>query len=155
MSLDQDIDLLSRVALFEDFQAEHLRLLAFGAERRSFDPGAVIFHCGAAADCGYVVAGGTVELKADDPDDSELIGRYGSGSLIGELAMISNVSRNATAVAQDQVELIRITRSLFRRMLDEFPELASLLHARISNSVQNFVTRLERIQRDIDRIDAE
>jgi len=155
MSLDQDIELLSRVALFESFQAEHLRLLAFGAEKRMFNPGSVIFHRGSAADCGYVVVSGTVELKSDDPDDSELMGRYGQASLIGEMAMISSFKRNITAVAANQVELIQITRILFRRMLEEFPELASLLHARISNSVQNFVTRLEHIQRDLDRIDAQ
>ena len=155
MSLDQDIELLSRVALFENFQTEHLRLLAFGSEKETFSPGSVIFHRGSTTDCGYVVVSGTVELKSTNPDDSELIGRYGQACLIGELALISDVTRNATAVAYDQVELIRITKTLFLRMLDEYPELASLLHARISGSVQNFVTRLERIQRDLDRIDAQ
>jgi len=154
MSLDLDIALLSRVAMFEHFQPEHLRLLAFGAEKRTVSAGSVIFQQGAYADCGYVVSQGTVEIVAGDPGDPEVLGRYGPASLIGEIAMISEGNRNVTAIAADQVELIKITRTLFRRMLEEFPELAEVLHRRISSSVQNFVTRLQLIQRDLDRIDA-
>ena len=154
MSLDQEIELLSNVALFEDFQTEHLRLLAFGADKRVVDAGAEIFHSGAYADGGYVIASGTVQILSDDSEDQKTVGQYGRASLLGELAMISEGNRNCTAVAKDQVELVVISRLLFRRMLQEYPELAESIHTRISGSVRNFITRLERIQRSLDQIDA-
>ncbi len=153
MSLDQEIELLSNVALFEEFQTEHLRLLAFGADKRVINAGAEIFHAGAYADGGYVISSGTVQILSDDSEDQKTVGQYGRASLIGELAMISEGNRNCTAIAKDRVELVVISRILFRRMLQEYPELAESIHARISSSVRNFITRLERIQRSLDQID--
>ncbi len=153
MSLDNDILLLSRVALFEGFEEEHLRLLAFGADKRSFKKGAKLFAKGAYADGGYVIISGTVDITADSEEYAEKLASYGSGSLIGELAMISENNRTVTATARDQVETFKITRLLFHRMLEEYPNLAALLHARISQSVQDFITKLERIQRNLDRVD--
>ncbi len=153
MSLDIDIALLSRIALFEGFDKEHLRLLAFGAEKRSFRSGAEIYRKGAYADGGYVIISGMVDIMSDSSKDALRLGEYGPASLIGELAMITEKNRSVTAIARDDVKVIKITRQLFRRMLEEFPELASLLQARISRSVQKFVSRLERVQRDLDRID--
>ncbi len=154
MSLDQEIELLSNVALFEDFQMEHLRLLAFGADKRVINAGVEIFHTGAYADGGYVVASGTVQIISNDLEDQKSVGQFGRASLIGELAMISEGNRNCTAIAKDQVELVVISRILFRRMLQEYPELAEAIHTKISDSVRNFITRLERIQRNLDQIDA-
>ena len=153
MSLDQEIELLSNVALFEEFQTEHLRLLAFGADKRVINAGAEIFHTGAYADGGYVIVSGTVQILSDDLEDQNTVGQYGRASLIGELAMISEGNRNCTAIAKDRVELVVISRILFRRMLQEYPELAESIHAKISGSVRNFITRLERIQRSLDHID--
>ena len=154
MSLDQDIELLSQVALFEDFQAEHLRLLAFGADKRTIQSGSEIFRAGAYADGGYIISSGTVEISSGVGENSGALGQYRRGSLIGELAMISEGNRNSSAVAIDQVELIVISRILFRRMLQEYPDLAIVIYNRISGSVQNFITRLQRIQQNLDRIDA-
>lgn len=153
MSLDQEIELLSNVALFEEFQTEHLRLLAFGADKRTINAGAEIFHAGAYADGGYVIADGTVQILSDDSEEQKSAGQFGRSSLIGELAMISEGNRNCTAIAKDNVELVVISRILFRRMLQEYPELAASVHAKISGSVRNFITRLERIQQSLDRID--
>ena len=153
MSLDQDIELLSHVALFDKFQTEHLRLLAFGADKRTISPGVEIYHAGALADGGYVIASGIVQIVTDDSKDQKIVGQYGRASLIGELAMISTGNRNCTAIAKDQVELMEISRIVFRRMLEEYPELAEIIHGRISGSVQNFISRLELIQQKLDQID--
>lgn len=154
MSLDHDIELLSQVVLFEEFQSEHLRLLAFGADKRVFQPGSEIFRTGAYADGGYVISSGTVQIISSSKENPEIVGQYGRASLIGELAMISESNRNTTAIAKDQVELIIISRILFRRMLQEYPDLAIFIHNKVSGNVNNFITRLQRIQQDLDRIDA-
>ncbi len=154
MSLDQDIELLSQVALFEEFHTEHLRLLAFGANKITVQPGSEIFHYGATADSGYIISYGTVEILSGNQEDGKIFGAFGRASLIGELAMISKSKRNTTAIAKDEVELIEITRILFRRILQEYPDLAINIHAKISSNVQNFIARLQHIQRELDRTDA-
>ncbi len=153
MSLDQDIEILSRVDLFKGFEKEHLRLLAFGADKRTFKPQSVIFRSGSHADGGYVILHDSIDIMTDDSKDAKRLASFGPASLIGELALISKGRRDITAVARGDVETLKITRVLFHRMLEEFPDLAALLHTRISRSVQEFVSRLTDVQRDLDRVD--
>ena len=62
MSLDSDIKVLERVKLFEGFEPEHLRLLAFGADSQVFEEGQILYSRGDASDGGYVVVEGRVDL---------------------------------------------------------------------------------------------
>lgn len=147
MSLDSDIQLLARVKLFEGFQPEHLRLLAFGAEARTLGKGTRLYGEGAMSDGGYVVVRGTVELTTKE---GGLVNTHTTGALIGEMALISDVVRQATAVAIEHTEVLKITRPLFRRMLEEYPDLAELLHDRIAASVHDFMRRLDTIRAKLD-----
>ncbi len=148
MSLNSDIDILAKVALFEGFAPEQLRLIAFGAERLDCPVGIELFSAGSAAEEGYVVASGAIEMRVGEADN--LVGTYASGSLIGEVALITATKRATRAVAATDSTLIKISRSLFRRMLEEYPELAVELHARISISVEQFLDRLSQLQRRLD-----
>lgn len=132
MALNDDIELLSTVALFSGVSEDKLRLIAFGAERRRLQPGQVLFKEGAPADCAFVVAGGRVELSRKGRDGQPLtLGFAERGALLGELAMITAVKRSMTATTPDNAEVIRINRPLFRRMLEEYPDIAGIIKQRI------------------------
>ncbi len=55
--------------------------------------------------------------------------------------------RIATAIVREDAKLIRISRTIFLRVLEEFPDLAADLHNRIATSVTDLVSQLERVQR--------
>jgi len=123
MALDDDIRILERVRLLEDFTPEQLRLLAFGAETMRLKAGRDLYAPGAAADCAFVVATGTVELYREAGGRRHVLG---------------------TAAATD-IEVIRLNRSLFRRILEEYPDTAASLHARISAEMKAMLARLEKL----------
>lgn len=148
MSLDSDIALLARVKLFEGFDRDHLRLLAFGAEARSLAAGTKIYRQGSLSDGGYVIVRGNVDLISGLHD--QLISSHGPGGLIGEMALISDTEHAATAVATAPTEVLKISRPLFRRMISEYPELAVLLQQRISDSLEDFMGRLDQIRAKLE-----
>lgn len=148
MSLDSDIRLLSKVRLFEGFKPDHLRLLAFGAEARAVAKGTRIYRQGAYSDGGYIIVDGNVDLISGVNDT--IISSHGVASLIGEMALISETEHAATAVTTQHSEVLKIPRPLFRRMLEEYPELAHLLRDRITQSVGEFVKQLEVISAKLD-----
>lgn len=148
MSLDSDINLLARVRLFEGFEPDHLRLLAFGAEARTMGAGTRIFRENTLSDGGYVIVRGEVELVSGTKNS--VVSRHGEASLIGEMALISETMTPATAVAVDNTEVLKIPRPLFRRMLQEYPQLAGLLQERIGASVNEFMAQLETIRAKLD-----
>ena len=148
MSLESDIKLLSRVRLFADFEPDHLRLLAFGAEARALGQGTRLYRQDSLSDGGFVIVRGNVDLISGLNDN--IISSHGSGSLIGEMALITETRHAATAVATENSEVLKITRPLFRRMLNEYPELAVILQQRISQSVAEFTDRLDKVRAKLD-----
>ena len=149
MSLDSDIRILARVKLFEGFESEQLRLLAFGADTHVIEEGETLFTKGQPSDGGYVVVEGRIDLASGATDN--VTKQYGPGSLLGEMALITETEYGATAEAQRQSQVLKISRALFRRMLREYPHLAEMLQKRIGDSVGEFVRRLDYVQNQIER----
>ncbi|QRM53513.1 cyclic nucleotide-binding domain-containing protein [Sinorhizobium sp. BG8] len=143
MALNDDIALFSKVPLFSGLSEDKLRLMAFGAERRRIVEGQTLFREGTSADCGFVIASGLFRLTSMARDGSPRDeGKAGAGTLLSELAMISAVERKYTAVAEEDSDVIRINRPLFRRMLEEYPDVAVIVEARIRANLEAMIGRV-------------
>ncbi len=152
MALNDDISLLSKVSLFHGFSEEMLRLVAFGSERRSITRNKPLFHEGAVADSAFVVASGRFTLMRRDRNGKlETIGHAMPGDLLGELAVISSAKRKMTAMATDDSEVIRINRPMFRRMMEEYPEIAQMLSDRIKRNLASMLQEVNTLQPHFDK----
>jgi CRP-like cAMP-binding protein len=145
MALDDDIRILSGVRLFEGFTLEQLRLLAFGAEQISLPANRRLFREEDEADAGYVVISGVINLFREDDTAKSPVGIAGPGSMIGELALIADTRRLTSAEATEDSELLRLSRKMFRRILDEYPDIAVVLYERIHRDFLRFVERIEAL----------
>lgn len=145
MALEDDIRILSGVGLFSELSAEQLRLLAFGAESVRFPTGKEIYREDAPADCAYVVVAGKVVLYKANNGASVAVSRLGPGAILGELALIAETRRLTYAAAETDVELIRLSRALFRRILEEYPQVAAALHRKMVEDLQGFLEKIERL----------
>jgi CRP-like cAMP-binding protein len=132
MSLETDIAVLRQVPFFASFGDEHLRLLAFGGENRRYRPGQALFSIGDTSDGGMVVLTGEVVLLAEDGQSQT----FAAGSLFGQRALLARTKRYERAVAGSDCEVLMIRRTLFLRMLAEFPDLAARLHEEMSAELQ-------------------
>ena len=154
MGFEQDIALLSRVSLFRDFSVEQLRLLAFGIERQWFNAGQELFARGELSDGGYVVARGQIDIVAMRNDREILLDSCLEAALIGEMALIASNRRIETAVARVNSEVMFVPRALFHRMLREYPEMAMMLHHRISQNVNRMMTQIAKVGENMEGIAA-
>ncbi|MBJ6135085.1 cyclic nucleotide-binding domain-containing protein [Ochrobactrum sp. Q0168] len=145
MALDDDIRILGTVGLFESFTPEQLRLLAFGAERLVLRAGRELFREGQSADCAYIVVSGNITLFHDTDEGRISIRPVGPGAMLGEMALIAQTSRLTGAVAEAETEVIRISRSIFRRILEEYPEVAASLHGHISRNLLELISEIEKV----------
>ncbi|MHC5655436.1 cyclic nucleotide-binding domain-containing protein [Stappia sp.] len=147
------MDLLRQVPLLSEFPDEQLRLLAFSAENVSFRDGEVLFIAGERADAGLVIASGAVRLETDE--EGVKAATYGPGSLIGETALLVETRRPARAVASGATEVIRIRRALFKRMLQEFPDIARRLFDARAAEFRKTVGALGRVGTVLEQIERE
>ncbi len=145
MSLDDDIRVLAGVSLFEGFTQEQLRLLAFGSENTRLAEGKELYQEGAAADGAYVVARGRISLFRERDGERIVITTVGPGALLGEFALFSDTERLTGALAATEAEVMRLNRKLFRRILEEYPDVAVALHQRVAADLQALVGRIERL----------
>lgn len=152
MSLDTDIDLLQRVPFFGDFNPDQLRLLAFGAETRIYRAKQVLFRQGDLADSGFVLIEGQVRMTISQDGMDVDTQTLGVGSLIGEMALLAETRRSAMATATEDVRAIQIRRVLFRRVMDEYPQLAARIHDRLATRLGNLVLDLEHVRQRIDGV---
>jgi CRP-like cAMP-binding protein len=140
MSIDDDVALLERVPTLRLLGNAALRVLAIGSELQDFSRGTELFRVGDNADCGYVVQRGALRISLDDGSDHEVIA--GPGTLVGELALMVAMPRPSSAVALDHTTVIRISRSLFQRVLDSDPDAALRLR-------DDFAARVSQLASDV------
>ncbi len=145
MSLDDDIRVLSGAPLFEGFTQEQLRLLAFGSENSRLPAGKELYAEGAPADGAYVVARGCINLFRDRDGRRIVIADVGPGTVLGEFALFADSHRLTGAVAATDAEVMRLNRKLFRRILEEYPDVALFLHHRITADFQTMVAKLDAL----------
>lgn len=136
MALADDIRLISQVPLFQGLDGDQLRLIAFGAERRGVAAGQELFRERSPAESAFVVASGRFELLAAGRDGNLVVEKIaGPGTLLSELALVTMVERKFTAIALEDSEALRITRSLFHRLLEEYPQVGRAVEARIRENI--------------------
>ncbi len=71
--------------------------------------------------------------------------RAGPGTLLSELALVTMVERKFTAIASDDGEVVRIPRTLFHRLLEEYPQVANLLESRIRQNIVDLALAATRM----------
>lgn len=143
MALDDDIRILSGVRLFDGFTEEQLRLLAFGAENVHLPAERKLYREDDEADSAYVVLSGLITLYREHDGARADVGSAGPGSMLGELALIADTRRLTSASAAVDSEVIRLSRKMFHRILEEYPEAAAKLHEHILADLQEMIARIE------------
>jgi CRP-like cAMP-binding protein len=122
MTIEDDIVFLEKVPTLGVLGRAALRILAIGAESRYVHEGEALFNAGDTADAGYVIQEGSFSLSGDKAAGGGVV--LGAGSLLGELALLTETKRPVTATAREPSTVIRISRSLFLKMLEGYPDAA-------------------------------
>jgi CRP-like cAMP-binding protein len=126
MTIEDDIAFFERVPTLGLLGRDALRILAIGAESRYVHGGEVLFGVGDNADAGFVIQEGSFSLTSGHADEAEPL-VVGRGALIGEIALLTETTRPATATALEPSTVLRIPRGLFLKMLDGYPSAAEKL----------------------------
>ncbi len=138
MSLEQEVELIRQFPIFSKIQPAMQKLLCFSAERLTYDAGQVIFNAGDSADAAYVVIDGTVEISVPTPNGPIVINTMTKNEILGEIAIVGEVPRTATAKAVSKVETLKISKELFIKIIRENPdaaiELIRILAARLAST---------------------
>jgi len=109
---------------------------------RAFDEGAVIFAEEDEAETAFVIVEGQVEISTGAGAERRVLGRHLPGDVFGELAVLRDGPRTASATALTKVVVRVIGRDALRA---ETESLSPWVLSMLEGIVERFVDRSERI----------
>jgi CRP-like cAMP-binding protein len=149
MTIEDDIAFFERVPTLNMLGRAALRILAIGAESRYVHSGEVLFTAGDVADSAFIVQEGAFSLTAQqaEGDDSVVVGR---GTLLGELALLTETVRPVTATAKEPSTVLRVPRTLFLKMLEGYPDAAKKLRDVIATRAEQSTREIFGVRNTLD-----
>ena len=112
-----DVTVLRAVPLFAELGEDDLQRLAANAARVTLRPGEQLFAEGEAGDVAYVITSGHVEISKRSGDRDVHLANRGPGEVIGEMALLQDAPRSASATASEESQLVAIPRSEIDELL--------------------------------------
>jgi CRP-like cAMP-binding protein len=152
MSIEDDISFLESVPLFRLVGRAPLRVLAMGAETQIVQEGEELFAPGNTIDAGYVVKNGRFGLR--EPRGANSADVAGPGTLLGELALISESARPEPVTALELATVVRIPRSLFLKMLDGYPDAAKRLRDHMAAQAERTMQDILQVQSRLQAVES-
>jgi len=118
LSPDEVIEKLRHVDLFQGLPDEELRGVAEAVNGLTAQEGDVLFEEGEPGDCFYVVSKGAVEIsKSIRGDGTEKLAVRRAGEAFGEMALLNDAHRSATAGALEETEVLTLSREDFEALI--------------------------------------
>jgi len=100
---------------------------------REFHAGDVLFHEGELGEEMYVIQSGTVEITKKTGDVDLPIATLGRGDFLGEMAILNDKPRTATARAQDDVRCLVLDARTLETMIKNNSEIALRLIKKLAS----------------------
>ena len=124
MSINEEVELLRQIPLFAKIEPSKLKLLAFTSERLKFRADDELFRQGDVGDSAYIVIGGQADVILSTERGEVVVSTVKRNGIVGEVAILCDVPRTATVRAKEELEVLKISKDLFFRMISEFPQMS-------------------------------
>lgn len=123
-----DRELLRTVPIFSELQEADLASLAKLTTRRRCPKDAVVFFENEEGDSFFMIVEGRIKVTILGDDGREIIlSMLGPGDFFGEMALLDNEPRSATAIAAEDTELLCLHRSEFQEVATKRTITAGLI----------------------------
>jgi CRP/FNR family transcriptional regulator, cyclic AMP receptor protein len=112
---------------------------------REFPQGAVLFREGDVGKEMYVIQAGRITVSKHVRDVEKVLGTLGQGDFVGEMAIISNKPRSATATVAEEAKLLVIDSRTFEAMVRANSEIAVRMIKKLTERLQDADRQIENL----------
>ena len=136
---------LEKVPVFENLLEKELKNIAQLTHERAYQLDEYVFKKYAPAEGMYVILDGEIEIK--DPKSGNIFANLTSGDFFGELALLDEEPRSASAVCNKPTRLIGFFRTDLLTLIKRYPTLGNkillnlsrVLGERLRNANKNII----------------
>ena len=120
-------EFLKRVSWFEDLDQKSLDAIANAAVEQTYQPGQFIMRQGDTGVGAFIIRSGKVDIIQERDGKEIKLATLGPGDVVGEMALLDEFPRSASARAVEPTTALGIQRWHFRGILESHPQLALAL----------------------------
>jgi CRP/FNR family transcriptional regulator len=136
--------ILEKIPLFKDLNEESYTLISNNITLEYYPKRHIIFSEGDVGDAMYIIKRGSVKIfqgSSEDPDEHVEIALLPANSFFGEMALVSETSRNASVMVMEDSEIFVLKKTDFYNLIETNPSLAQQISTefiqRIKKNMQN------------------
>ena len=117
--------LLKQSPIFSMVMTDDLRVVAQSMEKQPFFSGDHVFEIGDQGDHLYIIVSGEIGISLDtNPDSSRYISRLGPGDCFGEMNLLDDLPRSATASVLVDTVLLSLEKTRLRGLIQSYPDMS-------------------------------
>ncbi|NOY66187.1 MAG: cyclic nucleotide-binding domain-containing protein [Gammaproteobacteria bacterium] len=123
--LFERILLLKKSPIFSEVATEDLRSVALELEDEQYFKGDKVFEINNYGDFMYILQNGKIGISLEsDPDANKYLATLTAGDCFGEMNLLDDQPRSATAVALEDSHLLSLEKSRLHGLIIHYPELS-------------------------------
>ena len=129
-NIDPVLTALERIPIFDNLLKKELKNIAQLTHEREYKSNEYVFKKHAPAEGMYVILHGEIEIK--DPKSGNIFAKLYSGDFFGELALLDEEPRSASAICKVSSRLIGFFRTDLLTLINRYPELGNKILLNLS-----------------------
>lgn len=123
--METDLSFLKNVPIFNELDETALRLVLEKSRTRKLRKGVILMSEGETGESLYLIHSGKIKIFVSDEDGNEMtLFVEGPGSYIGEISLLDDSPRTASAITLENTEVISISKKDFMDVITENPDIA-------------------------------
>lgn len=147
--MTQTESLIRQVDIFTDLDPKLLELLVTRSRMLNFRKNSILMTEGETGESMYIIESGSVKIFISDENGSELtLFVEGPGSYIGEISLLDDEPRTASAITLEDTRVLVISKAVFFECISLSPEIAfRIIHVltqrlrKATDDIRNFALK--------------
>lgn len=128
--------LMCEVPQFDQLTSEELDILCKHVYYQQAAVGTILCKEGNQGDSLFYIVDGVIEIRKESIDGRQtVLARFNKGASVGEMSLIENSPRSATATVIKDAELLILTTDNFERLLKSSPQVGIKILRNIAKSL--------------------
>ena len=121
---------LAGLPLFARISKRRLRKIASLAQVQEFSPGAIVVETGQPSNAFFLILGGRAKVIGKSRRT------LGIGDYFGEMGLIDGEPRSATIAAEGELQVMKLPRRPFLKLLNQEPQIATAMMAELAARIR-------------------
>lgn len=146
----RDVGRWADIPLFAELSNREIQELGKVLQSKTYQSGETVFQQGSPGVGLFVVMVGSVEVRQEEEDGTFLrLASMKPGEFFGELALLDDSHRTATAVAVDETSVVALYRTDLLALAETKPRLGVKILMQLSQIVAERLRRTNRALKDV------